>query len=121
MRCILFSSLFDQNFAFSVNLPKDESYFENYDIEDMMNFYVNVEDSISKRNVSIGTWHLLPQYQSSNDTEEEYNEFDSILGNNSRSIVIYFHGAGEARSYPTGMYHVLRMFFHVVPFDYRSE
>lgn len=97
-------------------MPNERSYFENFDEPAKFNFYIPVQDSVSNLEIFLGTWHLLPYYS-----------FNGSIVNNTISdisrhtTVMYFHGAGEARSYCTGTYDVLRWFFHVVAFDYRGK
>lgn len=91
-------------------------YFETYDEPAKFNFYIPVQDSASNTEISLGTWHLLPYYSFNGSI------VNSTISNISRhTTVIYFHGAGEARSYCTKTYDVLRWFFHVVAFDYRGK
>lgn len=99
-----------------VNLPTDHNYFANYDEPAKKNFYVAVRDSEQDKEILLGTWHLLPYY-SFNGTIVN----DTISNISRHTTVIYFHGAGEARSYCTKTYDVLRWFFHVIAFDYRGE
>lgn len=99
----------------SVNLPSEKSYFENYNVSGKSNFYVEVQDVLKSATLSLGTWHILPSYLvNSTATNPSVEKILNIT-------IIYFHGAGEARSYSRPMYSVLTSFFHVVAFDYRSK
>lgn len=105
-----------------VNLPTDPKYFEKYESEGLENLYVQVRDG--KPPIRLGVWHIFPRSNTSDNATEEVFDSSSIWGNDTSSnasIILYFHGAGEARSYPFGMYTVLRRFFHIVAFDYRSK
>lgn len=98
-----------------MNLPERRSYFENYDEKAKFNFYIPVHDSISDKDIFLGTWHLLPYYSFNGSI------INSTISDISRhTTILYFHGAGEARSYCTKTYQVLRWFFHVIAFDYRG-
>lgn len=103
-----------------MNLPNKDGYFANYKEPGLRNMYINVEDSISDRKIYLGTWHLLPWDLINASLTEKDFDFDEALTNGNYSTVLYFHGAGEARSYELKMYQVLRRYFHVIAIDYRS-
>lgn len=110
------------HFVVLVNLPTDPKYFEEYESEGLENFYVQVRDG--RPPIRLGVWHIFPRSNTSDNATEEVFDGNSFWRNDTSSnasTIIYFHGAGEARSYPFEMYKVLRSFFHVVAFDYRSK
>lgn len=97
--------------------------FEAYENQtELKNFYVPSEDAVENQTVYLGTWHLFPRENGNiSNLTESYNH-KALWGNDSLdTVVIYFHGAGESRKDPMGMYNVLRTFFHVIAFDYRSK
>ncbi|KAJ8968626.1 hypothetical protein NQ314_002206, partial [Rhamnusium bicolor] len=102
------------------DLPTTEEYFETYRLPGYRNRYVTVEDVDGKTNKSLGVWQMLPvelTYKSLHDSKFDYEE---ALFNSNYSVLIYFHGTGEARSDNTRKYQLLRFYFHVIAFDYRK-
>ncbi|XP_066148281.1 lysophosphatidylserine lipase ABHD12-like isoform X1 [Euwallacea fornicatus] len=99
-----------------VNVPSSADYEnpQKYGINGARNFYISSDD------IELGTWQILPSnLEGSNETSKEF--FDRIL-DNGQNVVIYTHGNGGCRlsSHRIEIYQVLRQFFHVIAFDYRS-
>lgn len=100
-----------------VNVPVNANYQhpEKYGLKGSRNLYIKTSDD-----VRLGTWQILPEnLQNSNQTDEEF--FEKIL-DNGQNVVIYNHGNGGTRlsAHRIETYQVLRKFFHVIAFDYRS-
>lgn len=87
------------------------------------NFYVDVTDIYSTAPISLGVWHLLPWvFVEEYENTTSVINYDKLLANSSYGVVLHFHGTGETRrdSY-LNMFIILRMFFHVIAFDYRGK
>ncbi|KAJ8965344.1 hypothetical protein NQ317_018797 [Molorchus minor] len=101
------------------DLPENKEHFETYRFPGFKNKYVTVTDEIGK-NETLGVWQILPvelTYKALHDPNFDYEE---ALLNSNYSVLIYFHGTGEARSYDIAQYQLFRYNFHVIAFDYRS-
>ncbi|XP_018561593.1 monoacylglycerol lipase ABHD12 isoform X1 [Anoplophora glabripennis] len=102
------------------DLPSSEKYFETYRLPGYLNKYVTVKDLDGRTNVTLGVWQMLPvllAYESLHNPEFDYKE---ALFNSNYSVLIYFHGTGESRSDSSRKFQLLRYYFHVIAFDYRS-
>lgn len=102
------------------NLPSSEKYFETYRLPGYLNKYVTVNDSNGETNKTLGVWQMLPvllTYESLHNPSFDYEE---ALLNSNYSVLIYFHGTGESRSDSSRKYQLLRYYFHIIAFDYRS-
>lgn len=94
----------------------DYEHPEKYGLVGARNFYISSEDD----GVRLGTWQILHKdLEDSNGTGVEF--FDRVL-NDGHNIVIYNHGNGGCRltAHRIEIYKVLRRFFHVIAYDYRS-
>lgn len=93
----------------------DYEHPEKYGLPGARNFYITSEDG-----VRLGTWQILHKdLEDSNETGGEF--FERVL-KDGRDIVIYNHGNGGCRltAHRIETYKVLRRFFHVIAYDYRS-
>ncbi|KAF5279402.1 hypothetical protein FQA39_LY05512 [Lamprigera yunnana] len=90
--------------------------FSSYEIEGVRNFYVHVN---AHENIILGVWHLLPQSLVNSTIDNSDFNFTDLLANSEYPVVLYFHGNGGNRVANVNMYNVLRIFFHVIAFDYR--
>lgn len=108
---------------FLVNEPANPEFnnFEKYDVKGVRNFYVPVIDIDTNATIYLGVWHLLPDALL-NSTRSNYEfDYEMELANSDYPVVLYFHGNSGTRIAPLPTYRVLRQFFHVVGFDYRSK
>ncbi|KAF5301889.1 hypothetical protein FQR65_LT08721 [Abscondita terminalis] len=117
-------------FKYSVELQKDLVFpiydlhptnaqfdnFSNYDLYGARNIYVSVNES---ENIVLGVWHLLPEALVNISRENKDFNYTESLTKSDYPIVLHFHGNGGNRVANLEMYNVLRMFFHVIAFDYR--
>ncbi|CAG9763431.1 unnamed protein product [Ceutorhynchus assimilis] len=100
-----------------LNVPRSADYIhpaESYNLKGSRNLYVTFGQ------VKLGTWQILPEnLQNINNAGEDF--FDKIL-DDGQNVVIYNHGNGGCRltEHRIEMYKVLRKFFHVIAYDYRS-
>lgn len=81
---------------------------------------MSVGDLRSEGKVSLGVWHLVPE-NLIDESKRKTFDFDDALANSGYDVVIYFHGNSGTRIAPLQTYFVLRKFFHVIAFDYRSK
>ncbi|CAG9855792.1 unnamed protein product [Phyllotreta striolata] len=105
-----------------VHLPFNANYThpETYGLPNSRNFYLQTEDDMK-----LGVWQMLPndfqEPSNKNDikTKEEY--FEKALGNG-QDVIIYMHGNAGSRltGHRIELYKILRKYFHVIAFDYRS-
>ncbi|KAG5882167.1 hypothetical protein JTB14_002891 [Gonioctena quinquepunctata] len=100
-------------------LPHDKTYFENYSFPALENKYVDVSWE-GNTNLSLGVWHILPVHLAQRALHDPEYDFEASLLNSNYSVLIYFHGTGEARSYNTRKYQLLSYYFHIIAFDYRD-
>ncbi|KAL1516906.1 hypothetical protein ABEB36_000739 [Hypothenemus hampei] len=100
-----------------VNVPSHANYEqpEKYGMKGTRNFYITSNDD-----VKLGVWHILPS-NLENTSETDDKLFNKML-DDGQNVVIYSHGNGGCRltSHRIETYQVLRKFFHVIAFDYRS-
>ncbi|XP_019770812.1 lysophosphatidylserine lipase ABHD12 isoform X2 [Dendroctonus ponderosae] len=99
-----------------INVPATANYQhpEKYGLNGARNFYITVDD------VKLGAWQILPSnLENTNDASHEF--FEKML-NDGQNVVIYNHGNGGCRltAHRVETYQVLRKFFHVITYDYRS-
>lgn len=87
----------------------------------MRNFYVPVIDIDSNATIYLGVWHLVPEALVNNSVYYSDFNYDLALANSNYSVVLYFHGNSGTRIAALSTYKVLRQFFHVIAFDYRSK
>lgn len=107
----------------SVDQPKNPQYanFELYGAQGTRNFYVTVDDYDDLSNkVSLGIWHLVPEKLVDEAEGSEGFDYQDSLRNSGWPVILYFHGNSGTRIAPLKTYKVLRKFFHVLAFDYRS-
>lgn len=108
---------------FSVDQPSDPQYnnFDLYGARATRNFYVTVNDYDDNDNkVSLGLWHLVPENLINEAETNKKFDYDDSLKKSGYPVVLYFHGNMGTRIINLKTYLVLRKFFHVVAFDYRS-
>lgn len=105
--------------VFQVFLLDKQSDFEKYIEHDMRNIYISVTSE--NEVLSLGTYHVLPQILTNNSDIDNNFNFDFLLENGNVSVLLYFHGSGEDRSDSLEKYNVLKLFFHVIAFDYRGN
>ncbi|KAF2896002.1 hypothetical protein ILUMI_10169 [Ignelater luminosus] len=98
--------------------PPDPEFtnFKKYDVEGVRNLYVTVNED---DNITLGVWHILP-YALVNDSIYDNYNYSDALANSEYPVVLHFHGNGGNRIADLEMYNVLRMFFHIIAFDYRG-
>lgn len=95
--------------------------FEKYNVQGVRNFYVPVVDIDTNQTIYLGVWHLLPESLVNDSIKDPNYDFASQLAHSFHPVVIYFHGNSGTRIAPLDTYLVLREFFHVIAFDYRSK
>ncbi|XP_031357263.1 lysophosphatidylserine lipase ABHD12-like [Photinus pyralis] len=89
--------------------------FKEIGLEGLRNLYVPVD-----HNVTLGVWHVLPlEYTYEAVTSASYN-YDDALADGKYPVLLYLHDSGENRITSKNKYMILRRFFHVIAFDYRS-
>lgn len=117
-------------FKYSVELQKDLVFpiydlhpaharyknFSKYDVYGGRNIYVHVNKT---ENIILGVWHLLPEALVNNSIDNVDFDYAESLVQSNYPIVLYFHGNGGNRVANIETYSLLRMFFHVIAFDYR--
>lgn len=101
-----------------VNIPANPDYSNpsKYGIDGVLNFYKTTDDG-----VKLGVWQILPEnLVNTSDTKDE-TYYQSVLGNG-QDVIIYNHGNSGSRvaSHRIELYQVLRKYFHVIAYDYRS-
>lgn len=97
------------------NECKEFTNFKRYGMEGIRNLYVPVQP-----NITLGVWHILPlKYTYDAVTDEKFDYTDALKGTQ-YPILLYFHDSGENRITSANKYVILRRFFHVITFDYRS-
>lgn len=116
-------SYYVQNYNLKYQLgdlwPPDPEFsnFNKYDVEGARNLYVTVNED---ENITLGVWHILPCALVNDSIYDNYNYSDA-LANSEYPVVLHFHGNGGNRIADLEMYNILRMFFHIIAFDYRGE
>uniref|UniRef100_A0A1Y1JRB4 Uncharacterized protein n=1 Tax=Photinus pyralis TaxID=7054 RepID=A0A1Y1JRB4_PHOPY len=89
--------------------------FKEIGLEGLRNLYVPVD-----HNGTLGVWHVLPlEYTYEAVTSASYN-YDDALADGKYPVLLYLHDSGENRITSKNKYMILRRFFHVIAFDYRS-
>lgn len=108
-----------------VDSPKDPQFNkpENYDMGDVVNFYITTQDLDNITLVNIGNWMIVH--------EEERGAFENvthtsgsasnILANTKKPVVIYMHGVACNRVKPTATYSVIRKHFVIIAPDHRGK
>ncbi|KRT86083.1 hypothetical protein AMK59_2154, partial [Oryctes borbonicus] len=99
-------------------LSRDKEYFD-VELVGLQNYYIDVNDVETNKTLSLGVWHFLPwdivaRYK--NNTKSV--SFIETLTNTTYGVVLHFHGTGETRRDGFTMFMLLRLFFHVIAFDY---
>ncbi|CAH1119732.1 unnamed protein product [Phaedon cochleariae] len=102
------------------NLPSKTKYFEEYKFPAFKNEYVTVQDYDSGTNKSLGVWHILPVEEGIKALNDSKFDYNLSLATSNYSVLIYFHGTGEVRSFSERKYQLLSFYFHVIAFDYRG-
>ncbi|KAI4471528.1 alpha/beta hydrolase domain-containing protein [Holotrichia oblita] len=101
-------------------LPRHIDSF-NLNLTGLRNFYVTVTDYNTNKRLSLGVWHLLPwEIIDKNENNITNIDFDEVLANSTYPVLLHFHGTGETRRDGFMMFVTLRLFFHVIAFDYRG-
>ncbi|XP_028133806.2 lysophosphatidylserine lipase ABHD12 [Diabrotica virgifera virgifera] len=104
------------------NLPRNPEYFENQHFPAYRNRYVSFNYTKDEGSKLLGVWHILPvnlAYEDLYDNATDIN-YDEILLNSNYSVLLYFHGTGEVRSYSERKYELLSYNFQIIAFDYRG-
>ncbi|XP_060520206.1 lysophosphatidylserine lipase ABHD12-like [Cylas formicarius] len=101
------------------NQPRNKSYYENFRFSGLKNRYVIVKDDDAQQSLALGLWQILPIELAKMAIHTRKFDYDEALRNGKYSVVLYFHGTGEDRTDNTMKYQLLRLFFHVIAFDYR--
>ncbi|CAH1099058.1 unnamed protein product [Psylliodes chrysocephalus] len=111
------SSLLFLNF---VHVPYNANYAhpEKYGLANARNFYLRTDDDMT-----LGVWQILPNSLENgvdNKTDDE-QYYENVLGDG-QDVIIYLHGNAGTRlsGHRVELYKILRRFFHVIAFDYRS-
>lgn len=82
--------------------------------------YVTVN---TEENVTLGTWHILPEDLVNESIINNYHAYELALHKSNYNVVLFFQGSGGLRQtmYRINMYRVLRKFFHIIVFDHRGN
>ncbi|XP_018324199.1 monoacylglycerol lipase ABHD12 isoform X2 [Agrilus planipennis] len=98
-----------------VNFPVNPNYSNPaaYGLPGVLNFDVITDD-----NIKLGVWYILPE----EIIKSSHNDVDINTLATAKQVVLYNHGNSGNRVSPhrVELYQVLRKYFHVVAFDYRS-
>lgn len=96
--------------------------FQKYGVNGARNFYVSVKDVDTNANIYLGVWHLVPDALVNNTIYDENFNYEEQLATSGYPVLLYFHAGNRgSRIAPLATYNVLRQFFHVIAFDYRSK
>lgn len=103
----------------SAHIPSDLNLSnpEKYGLEGVRNFHVTTDD-----NITLGVWQILPENLINSSGSFTDEDFDRVL-DNGQDVIIYNHGNSGTRAtkHRVEMYKVLRKYFHVITYDYRSK
>lgn len=90
-------------------------------MQGVRNFYLPVIDLDTNQTIYLGVWHLVPENIVNDTVYDPDFDYAASLAHSTSPVVVYFHGNSGTRIAPLSTYYVLREFFHVIAFDYRSE
>lgn len=83
---------------------------------------MTVTDRDTNKGLSLGVWQLLPwDVVDKNEKNLTNIDYDEVLANGTYPVLLHFHGTGETRRDGFMMFLTLRLFFHVIAFDYRGN
>lgn len=96
--------------------------FQKYGVHGARNFYVSVKDVDTYVNIYLGVWHLVPDALVNNTIYDDNFNYEEQLATSGYPVLLYFHAGNRgSRIAPLAAYNVLRQFFHIISFDYRSK
>lgn len=89
-------------------------------ISGIKNYYVKTDE---KENVTLGTWHVLPEKLARIAENAEDYDYENALANSEYDVLIFFQGSGGLRhsGVRINFYRVLRKTFHIIVFDNRGN